>query len=332
MLKLPPARILVALTAIMAVIGLADTASAQDKLDRALREASGPARRSASFSSPSPATKRGRGKLLTQKGKNIDAELPSVGGFAVELTAGELESSATAPSSTAARKSCRDRSAPSGQDRADDHDNSHGHQLYSHLRSAPCSARWVSRLRLRRLGRHGRPDRLRHLSFARVRQPHQGVLRLHRGRVRHAHAVRRLRPRHARRRPDRRHAVLQDVAYPGRGAERRLRRPQGARSERRRQDQRRHPRHRVRDRQQGPSGSTSSTCRSAIRFSSRPRPTRWSSPSRRRRRPASSWWSSAGNHGVDQNGEMGFAGTTSPGNAPSAITVGASDHKATDHA
>ena len=40
MLKLPTARILVALTAIMAVVGLADTASAQDKLDRALREAS----------------------------------------------------------------------------------------------------------------------------------------------------------------------------------------------------------------------------------------------------------------------------------------------------
>ena len=38
---------------------------------------------------------------------------------------------------------------------------------------------------------------------------------------------------------------------------------------------------------------------------------------------------SAGNHGVDENGKLGFAGITSPGNAPSAITVGASDHKDT---
>ena len=38
---------------------------------------------------------------------------------------------------------------------------------------------------------------------------------------------------------------------------------------------------------------------------------------------------SAGNHGVDEDGEIGFAGITSPGNAPSAITVGAVDHKAT---
>ena len=30
-------------------------------------------------------------KLLAQRGKNIDAELPSIGGFAVELAAGELE-------------------------------------------------------------------------------------------------------------------------------------------------------------------------------------------------------------------------------------------------
>ena len=38
---------------------------------------------------------------------------------------------------------------------------------------------------------------------------------------------------------------------------------------------------------------------------------------------------SAGNHGVDEQGEIGFAGITSPGNAPSAITVGAADHRAT---
>ena len=38
---------------------------------------------------------------------------------------------------------------------------------------------------------------------------------------------------------------------------------------------------------------------------------------------------SAGNHGVDEAGQIGFAGITSPGNAPSAITVGAADHRAT---
>ncbi len=38
---------------------------------------------------------------------------------------------------------------------------------------------------------------------------------------------------------------------------------------------------------------------------------------------------SAGNHGVNEKGEIGFAGITSPGNAPSALTVGAADHKAT---
>ncbi len=38
---------------------------------------------------------------------------------------------------------------------------------------------------------------------------------------------------------------------------------------------------------------------------------------------------SAGNHGLDRNGKLGYAGITSPGNAPSAITVGAQRTKAT---
>ena len=37
----------------------------------------------------------------------------------------------------------------------------------------------------------------------------------------------------------------------------------------------------------------------------------------------------AGNHGIDSNGSTGFAGITSPGNAPSALTVGAVDTKNT---
>ena len=42
---------------------------------------------------------------------------------------------------------------------------------------------------------------------------------------------------------------------------------------------------------------------------------------------------SAGNYGVNQEtGEIGYAGVTSPGNAPSAITVGATDtHDTIDH-
>jgi serine protease AprX len=38
---------------------------------------------------------------------------------------------------------------------------------------------------------------------------------------------------------------------------------------------------------------------------------------------------SAGNYGVGANGQVGFAGITSPGNAPSAITVGAFNHNDT---
>ena len=91
MFKLPPARILVAITAIMAVIGLADTASAQDKLDRALREASRSGEAQRVIVKSKPGYEAWGRKLLTQKGKKIHAELPSVGAFAVELTAGELD-------------------------------------------------------------------------------------------------------------------------------------------------------------------------------------------------------------------------------------------------
>ena len=56
---------------------------------------------------------------------------------------------------------------------------------------------------------------------------------------------------------------------------------------------------------------------------------RWCWPSRRRSKAGIIVVASAGNHGVDENGEEGYAGTTSPGNAPSAITAGAFDHKAT---
>ena len=47
------------------------------------------------------------------------------------------------------------------------------------------------------------------------------------------------------------------------------------------------------------------------------------------RRPASSSSCPPATTASNENGELGFAGITSPGNAPSALTVGASDHKAT---
>ena len=82
-------RPLVALVAVLSLTTGAATASAQDKLDRALREASksGQAQR-VIFKSKAGYDAWAR-KLLTQNGKNIEAELPSVGSFAVELTAGE---------------------------------------------------------------------------------------------------------------------------------------------------------------------------------------------------------------------------------------------------
>ena len=91
MRRLPPTQILVALTAIMAVIGLADTASAQDKLDRALRDASPSGQSQRVIFKSKAGYEAWARKLLTQKGKAIDAELPSVGSFAVELTADEMK-------------------------------------------------------------------------------------------------------------------------------------------------------------------------------------------------------------------------------------------------
>src|SRR5688500_14368741 len=91
MVRSPLNRIVFALTAILAIAGLAASASAQDKLDRALRDASrsGKAQR-VIFKSKAGYEAWAR-KLLTDKGKTVDADLPSVGSFAVELTAGEME-------------------------------------------------------------------------------------------------------------------------------------------------------------------------------------------------------------------------------------------------
>ena len=67
-----------------------------------------------------------------------------------------------------------------------------------------------------------------------------------RGRPRRA-ALRRLRPRHAHRRPDRQLRPAVELRVPGRGARRAVRRLEGARQDGRRQDERRHQGDRVRD-------------------------------------------------------------------------------------
>ncbi|MGH9220720.1 MAG: S8 family serine peptidase, partial [Vicinamibacterales bacterium] len=71
--------------------GLAASASAQDKLDRALREASRSGKAERVIFKSKAGYEAWARKLLTDSGKNIDAELPSVGSFTVELTAGEME-------------------------------------------------------------------------------------------------------------------------------------------------------------------------------------------------------------------------------------------------
>src|SRR5688572_16212715 len=91
MLRAPVRRYLVSLTALVLVAGVASPASAQqDKLDRALREASRSGKAQRVIVKSKPGYEAWGRKLLTQKGKKVHAELPSVGAFTVELTAGEL--------------------------------------------------------------------------------------------------------------------------------------------------------------------------------------------------------------------------------------------------
>ena len=142
-------------------------------------------------------------------------------------------------------------------------------------------------------------------------------------------AVRRLRSRHACRRPDRRPAGAADVAIPRRRAGRAARRPEGARQNGARPHERRHPRDRVRDRQQEQARHRhhQPVARPPDFRAGRDRPA--GAGGREGSKAGIIVVASAGNHGVNENGEIGFAGITSPGNAPSALTVGAADHKAT---
>src|SRR5688572_29093312 len=92
MLRALVCRFLVSLTALVALAGLASRASAQqDKLGRALREASRSGKAQRVIFKSKPGYEAWARKLLTDKGKTIGSEMPSVGSFAVELTVGEMQ-------------------------------------------------------------------------------------------------------------------------------------------------------------------------------------------------------------------------------------------------
>src|SRR5829696_8847136 len=81
----------VALVAMLAIAGTASTASAQDKLDRALRDGKKSGKAQQVIFKAKPGYEAWARQLLAQKGHKIEAELPSIGSFAVELSAAELE-------------------------------------------------------------------------------------------------------------------------------------------------------------------------------------------------------------------------------------------------
>src|SRR6187431_3245303 len=81
----------VALVVMLAIAYTATTAYAQDKLDRALREGKRSGTTQHVIMKAKPGYEAWARELLAQKGKKIDAELPSIGAFAVELSAAELD-------------------------------------------------------------------------------------------------------------------------------------------------------------------------------------------------------------------------------------------------
>ena len=82
-------RLFVALTALLAFAGNAGIASAQhpDKLDRALRDGKQSGQAQRVILKATSGYEAWARQLLASKGKKIDAELPSIGAFAVEMTA-----------------------------------------------------------------------------------------------------------------------------------------------------------------------------------------------------------------------------------------------------
>ena len=75
----------------LALTGLASTATAQDRLDRALRDGKLSGQSQRVILRAKPGYDAWARKLLLDRGKSIDAELPSIGAFAVELTPAELD-------------------------------------------------------------------------------------------------------------------------------------------------------------------------------------------------------------------------------------------------
>src|SRR5918993_3844592 len=84
-------RLLVALTALLA-FGGSGVASAQssDRLDRALREGKKSGKTQRVILKAKPGFEEWARQMLASQGKTIDAELSSIGAFAVEMSAGEL--------------------------------------------------------------------------------------------------------------------------------------------------------------------------------------------------------------------------------------------------
>ena len=318
-------RFLVALFALLAIAGFAATAIAQDKLDRALRDGQRSGKSQRVIVKAKPGYEAWARQLLAEHGKNIDAELPSIGALAVELAAGELDLCKSAVFDGCSEDSYvtaeRGRAGcPSRLQRAA------VNSLLGTLGLTP-----IEQLRLRR---HGGVDRLGHLSTRRrsraasrrftTSPPAARVPRLPFDDYGHGTHVAGL------------IGGLQgsaDLAYEGVAPSGQLRRSQGSRSERRRPHERRHSRHRVRHREQD-----------QVRHRHHQPLARPSDLRTGGDRPAGAGGreghrkagiivvASAGNHGVNDDGEIGFAGITSPGNAPSALTVGAADHRARSRA
>ena len=147
------------------------------------------------------------------------------------------------------------------------------------------------------------------------------------GRLRRHIAVRRLRPRHARRRHDRRLGrALVEQQLPRPGAEGQVRHPEGAGRDRRRLHERRHSRHRLRGGQQVGARHRhhQSVARTPILEPAATDPL--VQAVERASRAGVVVVAAAGNYGKNPDtGLPGYGGITSPGNAPSAITVGAVD-------
>ena len=84
-------RGLVALVALLAVFGVDGPAAAQSKLDRALHDGKQAGKTQRVILKSKPGYEAWARFVLEQSSKSVDAELPSVGAFAVELGADELD-------------------------------------------------------------------------------------------------------------------------------------------------------------------------------------------------------------------------------------------------